>query len=105
MSSILLALGVVPVPKIIKMPMRDQHRKQEGDATPEFSNSHSPIVLSFPKETDASLDMITRWIKLADQALCKHGTTAGMRDCRTDSLRLKACRDDIFVRFRTLFRS
>jgi hypothetical protein len=73
MSSILLALGVVPVPKVIKMPMRDQHRKQEGHATPEFSNPHSPIVLSFANERDASLDMITRWIELADQALCKHG--------------------------------
>jgi hypothetical protein len=55
------------------MPMRDQHRKQEGHATPEFPNPRPQIVLSFANETDASLDMITRWIKLADQALRKHG--------------------------------
>jgi hypothetical protein len=73
MASTLLALGVVPVPRVIKMPMRDQHQKLEGHATLRSSNTHSPIVLSFPKETDASLDMITRWIELADQALCKHG--------------------------------
>jgi hypothetical protein len=77
MSSILLVLGVVPVPKVIKMPMRDQHRKQEGHATPQSSNPQPSIVLSFTNERDASLDMITRWIKLADQALCKHGNARG----------------------------
>lgn len=62
------------MPKVIKMPMRDQHRKPEGSAASDFSNFHPASVRPLPHESDASDDMITRWINLADQALSNHGS-------------------------------
>jgi hypothetical protein len=60
------------VPKVIKMPMCHQHRKQEVNNESDLSNFHPAIVLSGPK-SDANLDMITRWISIADQALGNRG--------------------------------
>jgi hypothetical protein len=58
-----------------KMPMRDQHCKPEANAASESSPLHPAIVLSFSKEKDAGLDMITRWINLSDRVLTKHENT------------------------------
>jgi hypothetical protein len=49
------------------MPIRDQHWKPtSSESSPD---SHLANVLAFPGESAVDHDMITRWIKLADQAL------------------------------------
>jgi hypothetical protein len=63
------------VPKVIKMPMRDQHQDSEGNATSEFSSFRQAMVLPLQNESDDDLDMITRWINLADKALSGESST------------------------------
>ena len=57
------------MPKVIEMPMRDQQQNSEGNVTSEFSGFQQAMLLPVRNESDDGLDMITRWINLADKAL------------------------------------
>jgi hypothetical protein len=59
----------------MKMPMRDQQQKPEGNATSEFSGFQQAMLLPLRNEPDDDLDMITRWINLADKALSSESST------------------------------
>jgi hypothetical protein len=63
------------VPKVVKMPMRDQHQKSAGNATSEFSGFQQAMLLPPRSESDDAVDMITRWINLADKALSSESST------------------------------
>jgi hypothetical protein len=63
------------VPKVIKMPIPDQHQNSEVHATSEFSGFQQAMLLPLRNEPDDAIDMITRWIKLADQALSSESST------------------------------
>lgn len=56
------------MPKVIKMPMRHIQLNQESNNASVLANFQRAIVISMPMEPDG-LDMITRWISIADQAL------------------------------------
>jgi hypothetical protein len=49
--------------------MRHKHLKQESNNASDLPNFQRAILLSMPMESDGGLDMITRWISIADQAL------------------------------------
>ena len=55
--------------------MRDQQQKPEVDATSEISGFQQAMLLPFRSEPDDAIDMITRWINLADKALNSEGST------------------------------
>ena len=57
------------MPKVVKMPIPDQQQNSEVHATSEFSGVQQAMLLPFRTEPDDALDMITRWINLADQVL------------------------------------
>jgi hypothetical protein len=66
------------MPKVIKIPIRDQPQKPDGNATSELSSFHQAMVLPVRNKAEDSVDvvdMITRWINLADQALSSESST------------------------------
>jgi hypothetical protein len=67
--------GAVPLPKILRMPRRQQqYRKTEAEKG-SGNESHLKNLLTLPKRDESSeLNEITRWIRLADQLLGNNGT-------------------------------
>jgi hypothetical protein len=62
-----------PVPKILRMPKQKEHRKPEGRAAPLTSESESANVLPFTQDSQADIDRVAHWVKIADQVLANNG--------------------------------
>lgn len=64
--------GSPPVPKVLKMPKRNEHWIRNSTSPPPKSLQQSPAeLLSFPNaaDDDSELSIINKWINLADQVL------------------------------------
>jgi len=57
------------VPKLLKMPKRQEHRNDTSRGKPDSSSKPPPTeILSFPNAQDEE-SSIARWLKLADEVL------------------------------------
>lgn len=62
------------MPKIHKMPQPKERRKLDGNPERERpSLDRSGILLGFPSQEEADLEIANRWVKLADQVLGNEG--------------------------------